>query len=540
MNQRMYQTVTYASFAVIMAFTAFLCITVQGNYAVNGNISWLLIGAERLLQGQTMVEHIYEPNPPLSLIIYIPHVIYSRLANLPLPIGSFHVTSIFVLLSVIASHQIIKRYSFLKKHEQLGFTACYTLAVTITTIMFYSEREHIMILATAPFMLAQFALMERISLPKWLGIPVFLIGALGFLIKPHYGLVPTIFLLSRVIKNKSFNPFKHPDFLALSTMTLLYLGIIFTFFYDYIQIIFPELLSLYVGSGQEYSVILQTSALQALLYTSIFMVELFQSNQNYARGRFIRFLYICAILNLIPYYLPMKGFFNHLIPANSFFIMAVCASIMLRITPFMAQKLKWKKTYVSTLAIVVPFLCVLSLSNALTPLNDDFPTHKDMRKLPVARYLEENCEQPCSFFSFHTDIEIMPSTATIMGYEHASRFGSLWPLIGLLENLQSDDTEIRADALQTKKRYSRYILEDLEYYEPSLLIITKDILTSVNNTTINFMELFGAYEPLHNYIDTHYTKSDEFEYDRGVYFKGTSLEDPYTLYYDIYTKKNPQ
>jgi len=537
MNNKILNLLPIIIFIGAISLTAFLCITVQGNYAVNGNISWLLMGAERLLEGKTMVEHIYEPNPPMSLIIYIPHVIFSKLVGVSLPIGSFYITLAFALLSILASYQIIKRYSFLEKPEKLGFIACYAIAATLTNVVFYSEREHIMLLAIVPFMLVQFALMEKITLPKRLSIPVLIIGALGFLIKPHYGLVPTIFLLARIIKYRSINPIKHPDFLALSAMTLLYLGIVLTMFDDYIHTIFPDLLSYYIGSGQNYLVVLQASTLQTLLYISVFLLEVFLGNHDNTRDRFIRFLYLCAILNLFPYYVQMKGYSNHLIPANSFFMIAICCSVMLRLTPFMKDKLKWKKTYTSSLSIIIPFICVFGISNTLIPLNNDFPTHKDMRELPVAKYLKQHCKQPCSFYAFHTDMEIMPSTAALMEYEFASRFGVLWTIPSMLEKMLSDDPEIRKNTLHNKERYSRYLYEDLEFYKPSLLLIAKDVLISINNTHINFIDFFAEYEPLRSYIDANFVKGESFEYDRSQYFKGTTLDYPYTLYYDVYVRK---
>ena len=540
MNQRLLSFIPFLAFAGVMAFTAYLCITVQGNYAVNGNISWLLMGAERLLQGQTMGEHIYEPNPPLSLIIYIPHVLFSRLIGMSLPEGSFYVTGIFVLLSLLAVYHITKRLSFLNKAEKMGFLACYTIAVTLTTVIFYSEREHIMILALAPFMLAQFALMERITLPKRLSIPVFLIGALGVMIKPHYGLAPTIFLLTRMIKHKTINPLKAPDFLALSIVTLLYISFVIIVFSDYTQIIFFDFINFYIGTGFDLPVVLQTSRLLALLYLSTFIIELFQSDQPGPRRRMILYLYLCCLLSMMPYYIQMKGYYNHLIPANSFFMMAICASIMLRIGPLMSEKLKRGATLTATISILVPYLCVLLVSHALIPLNNEFPTHKDMRELPVAKFLEERCEQPCSFYVFHTDIEIMPSTAAIMDYEFASRFCTFWPMPELVKNLQSDDPQIRKNALKAKEKYSRYILEDMQYHKPSLLITLKEILVPTSDVPIDFMKFFGEYKPLRNYIKKHYTQDRDFEFDRSVYFKGTTMEYPFTIYYDVYTRKNQE
>ena len=525
------------AFTAVMALTAYLCLTIQGNYAANGNISWLLIGAERLLQGQIMSEHIYEPNPPLSLIVYIPHVLFSHLARLPLPIGAFYVTFMLALLSTLAAHRITARFTFLSKTEHLAFTACYFIALTLTTVVFYSEREHFIILGLAPFVLIQFALSERIKLPRYVTAPVLALGAIGVMIKPHYGLAPTVFLVMRMIKHRTINLLKAPDFIALSSVTILYVLLVVALFNDYVRIIFHELLTLYVGKAGNYAVILQASHLQTILFVTTFIIEMLLGDGQSPKDRFIRFLYLCSILTLIPYYVQMKGFYNHLIPANSFFMMAVGASIALRTAPFLAGRLKKYKAFAAPLGILIPFFCVLGVSTALIPLNNDFPTHADMRRLPVAQLLEEKCEQPCAFFSFHSDMEIMPSTAAVMGYEHASRFGSLWSLIGVMMHLQSEDPVTRNEALQIKERYSRYMLEDLRYYDPSVLIIAKDIQTPVREKPLNFMEFFGAYKPLRTYIETHYTKDKKLEFDRSVYFKGTTMDYPYTMTYDIYVRK---
>lgn len=506
------------AFIGTMALTAFLCVSLQGSYATNGNISWLLMGAERLLQGQSMSGHIYEPNPPLSLLIYIPHVLFAHLVNLPLTIGSFYVTGFFVLLSVIASALIIGRYTFLNEAEKLAFTTCYAIAVTLSTTLFFSEREHLLILGLAPFILAQFAFMEKIPLPRLLQAIILPIGALAILIKPHYGLAPTVFLIMRLVKYKQYNLVKAPDFIALSTLTLLYIAYVITAFSDYVAIILPDVLSFYIGSSKDYSVILETTMLQTTLFLCAFIAEsLLFTDLKDSKRRLTLLLYASALLCLIPYYIQMKGYYNHLIPANSFFLMGLSASLIFRL----------KKGNP-----LLPFLCILGVTHLLTPLNRQFPTHKEMQELPVAqflkeKFLEQECTKPCSVFTFHTDMEIMPPTAALMGYTYASRFGSFWPLPDLIKKPNTPKT------IQTKERYARYIIEDLEYYKPSILLIVK------GETPFEFIEFFNQSNALPNYIATHYDKQPApFSFDRAAYFKGTTMDKPYILTYDVFLKTN--
>lgn len=131
----------------------------------------------------------------------------------------------------------------------------------------------------------------------------------------------------------------------------------------------------------------------------------------------------------------------------------------------------------------------------------------------------------------------MPSTAAIMGYEFASRFGTFWSTLALIADLQSDNPEVSRAAQETKRRYAGYILEDLKYYDPSLIIIVKDAIVPTSETPMNFVEFFGDYKPLLNYIETNYNKEkDVFEFDRSAYFKGTTMNYAYMQRYDVYLR----
>lgn len=521
---------TVIAFAITIACVAILCIFIQGNYLVNGNISWLLMGADRLLDGHSLSQHIYEPNPPLSLIIYMPHVLFAKLTGLAIPVASFYVTFLLAILSTLATHAIIKRFDFLTKGQHLAFIACYTISITLITTVFFSDREHFILLGLAPMMLTQFALMEKITLPKALVYVVLAIGAICILIKPHFGLLPTIFLLARLIKHRKINILKEPDFIALSAATILYVGIIFIVFSDFVNVIFPDVISLYLFSGKELLIVLEATKLYTLIFVCALFFELFREDLKKEQKRFVIFLYICCILCMIPYYVQLKGFYNHLIPAYGFFTIGLGTSILLRLDK-VASKLP-------SLQVIIPFVCIMVVTNNISPLNNEFPTHDDIRHYPVAKFLEEECPKPCTFFTFHGDIEIFNPTAALMGHRHGTRFPTYWFLPSILTGVESDDPAIKKQALYMKDKYLEFVAEDFKHYAPSILLIARDLPLASTGKDFNFIEFFGTHPELGKHIEENYEKTGIFKFDRGLYFKGTTLEDEFILDFDIYKKRN--
>lgn len=523
------KTMNLLAFWAAIACVALLCVLVQSNYLVNGNISWLLMGAERLLMGQSMSQHVYESNPPMSLIIYFPHVLLGWLTKWPLPIASFYVTGLEIIISTLATHAIIKRFDFLKKEQHLAFIACYTISITLITTVFFSEREHFIILGLAPFMLCQFALMENIKLPKALMYVVFAIGAVCILIKPHYGLVPAVFLLTRLIKHKSINFLKEPDFIALSSTVLLYVGVIFIIFPDFINIIFPNIINYYLPSGKEFVITLGATKLYTLIYICAYFLEVFQTDLKKKEKAFVLFIYACCLLCMVPYYVQLKGFYNHLIPAYSFFVMGLSLSIILRL-----KKIKGK---LSSLQIIIPFVLVLFVISNISPLNNNFATHKDLEQFPATAFLEKECEKPCTFFAFHGDVEIFNPTAALMGYTVGTRFSGMWFFSQLLINLESKDPLPLAQAKQDLEKTYKMVTEDLEHYEPSILLIAKDLKVETQDK-FDFISFFSKHPPFKHIIKEHYEKTGILKFDRGLYFKGTSLKDEFILDFDIYKRRN--
>ncbi len=503
-------------------------VQIQSQYMITGNISWLLMAAERLLSGQNLLQHIYETNPPLSILIYTPHVIFSQIFGLSLASGSLYLTTIFIIISTITVSFIIKNFDFLEGGEKKALILGYILGTSLITTLFFSDREHIIILTLIPFVLCQYAITNHIKINKVLLISVLAIGSVGILIKPHYGLLPTIFLISRMIKQRRFNIFFDPDFLALTIATISYLTIIYFFFYEYATIILPDVWDLY-ASEIEPNIALKSSQLIMVASLAMYLFELFSEDLKKSKRKFILLLYVSSLLSLIPYFVQMKGFYNHIIPAYAFLTCAFMLSLSYRITKYLPRY--------KPLNFTIPFISTFILILYISPLNKDFPKQSEVSEMPVAIFLKDKCPKPCTFFVFHGDIEIFNPTAFTMGYTHGSRFPAFWWLPKILGEINLNNPETIDKYTKLRDKYSEYVAEDFIYYKPSILLIEKNMPIGAIKS-FDFLQFFKNNKQIKDIFEKEYKKDGVFKFDRTHYFRGTTLDKSHMLSYDVYIRKD--
>ncbi len=515
-----------AVFAVIIPWCIY-----QGNYFVFGNVSWLLISAERLLDGQSLIDHIYETNPPLSVLIYTPHVLIGHLFNLPLPIASFYTTSAMIAASLTLSALIIKQFGFLNTHEKALLITLSLTALTISTGIHIAEREHMIIIWLIPFILCQFAITEKIKIPQKILIPSLLLGSLFILVKPHYGIIPSTFFIIRMFKHKKFlTLMKDTDFIILASLTTFYVGLIWFFFNDYALIILPDVINLYATPAPDWQVLATVKDHLAIIIP-ILLLELAMTDIKGPKKRLHNLFQLCMLLSLIPYLVQYKGFHNHLTPVYAFFIISLGLSIAFRI-----YKLP-QKTYLNPTYPAFVLICICTFTLSFSPLTSKILTHKDAQSLPVTKFLNENCTKPCTYFAFHSDIEVFNPTNAYTNITHASRFPAFWFIPKIYADLQSSDPQLRQEAVRLQKKYTNFFATDLMHYKPEIMMIIKELPLG-DSGKFNFMDFFKTNEDAKNIIENEYVQDGEFTLNYAEYFKGTMLGTQDLYYtYTIYRRK---
>jgi hypothetical protein len=504
---------------------------VQGQAMLNGNVSWLLIAAERMATGQSQFETIYETNPPLSIIIYIPHILFSYLFRLDIPTGATALTSILIILSSITTLSILKNFNFLTKNDQNSLFFGTLSSITIITAIYFMDREHLMMLVLIPFILCQFALTYGIAVPKRLLWPVLALASVMLLVKPHYVILPAVFFCHRMYVQRKLNIIFDPDFIALLTGGVIYALVLVVFYQDYLNIILPDVLNYYLPMKDKYQTLRFFKA-HFSAYIAFLCLELFMEDLEKPKKRLVIYLYICALLSLIPLLVQLKGFYNHLMPAFGFFVMGLSLTISFRAEKYM-------KICPPTIRNVLPVLTLLLSILVIRP-SWNYPKGTEVSNMTLARYLDEQCSQPCSFFIFHGDIEIVNPTALYKNYTHASRFPSYWFIPTLLQRVEKaakDNNKSSSEHLKKEIiRFSSYVEQDLKKYRPSLLLIGTNIDVFGNGRFFDYVTFFSVNNNFKREFQDNYSKTGTFEFDRAEYFRGTSLAQSYKLKYDVYVR----
>jgi len=387
----------------------------QFGMALNTNHSWLMIAAMRLLDGGTMVGDFFDPNPPLSILIYIPSALMAKYLFIPVFYAPYLFGLICLGFSILAVREILRYWPQPGTDGKTILLFAYIVANTLLTssvYFFFGERDHLVIMGLYPFLLVQLSMNWRYDLPKWLSWPVLVFGAFAVLIKPHYGLLPVLILLHRMVTQKRFvSIVRDADFITLTGAVLAYIVVIFTLFPDYVSFILPEFLSFYLSAKNPMVPVIfflySTLILAALVLTSLCGVPFKKTNLTFLS------LFAAAVCMGL-FLLQMKGFYYHLIPAMVFFLTGL--SLLSHIT----ARHYFKENLFSTPVIV---LLIFSFAYMIRPPQPDLLRHEDYVQTELGK-LVQNCAPECTFFVFGENMELIHQVSLYSGATHASRFSS--------------------------------------------------------------------------------------------------------------------
>lgn len=490
----------------------------QFSIALNTNHAWLLIVAERYLGGGVYGRDFFEPNPPMSVLIYVPQYLLHAWAKIPIEYTPSMFTFITIALSSILTTLALKSHR-LVPDPYLGviLVTSYALAcIFVPGNLYFGERDHFVFMALFPLLLMQTNITAGARPARFPTTALFLGGGLILLIKPHYGLFPILVCLDRMIRRKSIlSVFRDPDFIGLTLSLAAYAGILYFGFPEYINIMLPALLELYIGALSD--------NLMSLFFLNSFplipgIIVLFLLDIPKANKNIILYLWLCATIAFFLHCIQGKDYSYHLIPGDSFLYIGYCVFFWSLLDMFFHKDRQVGRNVLMSTSILLFFsFTILSYPPFL-----HFPTHKEYANLPLARTIKA-CGQPCPHFIFSESMEIAFQSSLYAGETPATRYPGLWWLYALYGKKEYEN--------QTKNHLSA-IAEDFKRYQPKMLVIA-------NNLTINGDENFDLValmntNPELRPILQHYRFDHVLHDDRKHYFTGTSYDYSRPILYDVY------
>lgn len=498
----------------------FLCIAllpwllVQFNIAVNTNHAWLFIAASRLLDGGTMLSDAYETNPPLSILLYFPSVSLSRGFGIPAEYAPYLFGLIGLGGAAAIFHALLKQADFLDTQTRHILLAAFIIGGTIIPSNFnFAERDAFVAYGLVPFLTAQILITRGLYSGKIaLFLALFLCGVM-IIIKPHYIIFPALLFLHRLFVWRDFwRVFRSPDLWALGLACIAYALTLVLFFQDYLFQIFPNFLKYYISTGG--GEINLHSIGHLLVFCALAAIISMTTPQAAERKIALAFTG-AAILAIGLFWIQGKGFSYHLVPAHMFAFIAL--SIWLA-----AQTKIVLRREQAGFFLAVPVMVLFAYT--ITPLKTSALSHDDYRGLQLPMAVSK-CAEPCPFFIFSENMEMIWQTSIYTGQTHASRFPGLWWEHFMLF---SDTPPSERD------QFAEMVADDFNRYRPKLLFIATNLVLEDGS----YFDFIKTYAQTPSFADAirPYTKTGTLIDNRGSYFRGSNLAAPVMIEYAIYQR----
>jgi hypothetical protein len=154
---------------------------------MNLDVASLLHSTGRIYNGARLYVDIYDNNPPMIYLLYLPPVALAGLLSLPV-IPVFYIYLLVVLcLSYWLSWSLIKIiYSTSAPLTRYCLFLTLIFLTLIPPLTDFGQREHLLFILTLPYILAAGVRSQYKPLSPWYGGCIGILAGIGFCIKPHF------------------------------------------------------------------------------------------------------------------------------------------------------------------------------------------------------------------------------------------------------------------------------------------------------------------------------------------------------------------
>jgi hypothetical protein len=245
--------------SIVILFAA--AIVLRHVLAANTDVSWLLTVGERVLDGQRLYVDVFETNPPMAVMVYIPGIVIARALGLPVEAvtDSLMFAAIFVSLAIVA--RILKNSSALDGAQSWLLAPLAFAVLAILPMQAFGQREHIAIVELLP-LLAVFAVRMKGEMPStWMAVLAGCGAGLAVSFKPHFAIGILCAVGCLAIYLRSWKAVLAPENLIAAAIALLYAASVIALFPEFFSVIGPLVRDIYIPVGLSYQALLEKPAL---------------------------------------------------------------------------------------------------------------------------------------------------------------------------------------------------------------------------------------------------------------------------------------
>ncbi|MGH7025496.1 MAG: hypothetical protein ACREEB_18160 [Caulobacteraceae bacterium] len=198
-----------------------LAAVVQAYYILNPDLAWLFTADEKWLSGQRIYSDVFEVNPPISVLMYMPAVLLSRFSH----IAPEDVVLVLVLAAVCLSAFLVWKISAgVLESERLALRQVLVILflTTIFPVDTFGQRDQIAVVALFPFVALAGARRASLNPSRLLAFLAGVGAGIAMAIKPHYALAAGLPLLLNAATARSLKPVFGLETWSASAVVLAY------------------------------------------------------------------------------------------------------------------------------------------------------------------------------------------------------------------------------------------------------------------------------------------------------------------------------
>ena len=212
----------------------------------NTDVSWGLVMAEKLLDGQRLYLDIIEVNPPATPYLYVAPVLLARLVGLP---AEFVVDTLVFLtagLSLWLAGRILLKARLVVDGDAWLLVTVVAVALTIVPARTFGEREHIGLITFLPLLAACAARAKR-DAPGWsMAITAGIGAGITVVIKPHFAGAILCTAAAAAICARSWRPLLAVENWIAAGLFMAYCAWVVLAFPQFFSDVLPLVMTVYV------------------------------------------------------------------------------------------------------------------------------------------------------------------------------------------------------------------------------------------------------------------------------------------------------
>lgn len=472
---------------------------------LNCDTAQLIAASGALLDGRIPYLGIVDTNPPMIVYLHTPITAIARAVGLhPLYafmlagslLGFLTVAVVGWLLFVVANRSI--RSTLVLASATAAF-ALYEWG----TQEHFGQREHLFVLLYAPLLCLRLARWLGAAVNPRLAVALGVLGALGACIKPHFLLIVAAPELVWSLQRRSLRPLVAPELTSAVAVVLGYTAHLLLLPVAARHELFDFVLPLMRYGWSSYY-----TPMHVIVFdhcgSIIAAVVAAVGALSVGRHSGLRSLAAPAVAMtaaaLVVFLVQHRGWSYQFVPVTwgSFVLGAIAVDGVL-------QRLLRDETDVLRLETLVAFgLLAFSLGMA----QDKRVVLRERPDVPLERAVLQYTQASDSVLVLHDAVPPTYPALAVLERPLATRYLFAFPVPLIARARMSADPEIHSFADWAEQRYLRATLEDIERYEPALILMSRHKCAECRGG-IELQEFFTSWPALRAELNTHYLEIED-------------------------------